>query len=61
VSAGGLGPEAAGQLPLLDPGIVRRERVARAVDALAARFGDEAVVPATLLGRRRSRRRRPEL
>jgi DNA polymerase-4 len=61
VSASGLGPEAAGQLPLLDPGTVRRERMARAVDALTARFGEEAVVPATLLGRRRGHRRHPEL
>jgi DNA polymerase-4 len=49
VSASGLGPEASGQLPLLDPAAARRERLARAVDALAARFGPEAVRPAALL------------
>jgi DNA polymerase-4 len=52
LSASGLGPERAGQLPLLGPPVIRRERLARAVDRLAERFGDGAVVPATLLGRR---------
>ncbi|MGH7390087.1 MAG: DNA polymerase IV [Candidatus Rokuibacteriota bacterium] len=51
LSASALGPEAAGQLPLLDPGAVRRERLARAVDRLAARFGAGTVVPAALLRR----------
>ncbi len=51
LSASALGPEAAGQLPLLDPAAVRRERLAHAVDRLAARFGDGAVVPAALLRR----------
>lgn len=53
VSVSALGLEAAGQLPLLDPAVARRERLARAVDLLAARFGDDAVVPATLLRRQR--------
>jgi len=53
LSASALGPEAAGQLPLLDAASVRRERLARAVDRLAARFGDHAVVPAALLRRPR--------
>jgi DNA polymerase IV len=49
VSASSLGPEASGQLPLLDPAVARRERLARAVDALATRFGPRAVLPAALL------------
>ncbi|MBI1848240.1 MAG: DNA polymerase IV [Candidatus Rokubacteria bacterium] len=51
VSASGLGPEDAGQLPLLDPGAVKRDRVARAVDRLTDRFGEGAVRPASLLDR----------
>ncbi len=54
LSTSSLGPEAAGQLPLLDPTVARRERLARAVDRLASRFGHDTVVPATLM-RRRSR------
>ena len=57
VSASGLAAEAAGQLSLLDPAAVRRERLARAVDALAARFGEATVLPAALLRRTRSRPR----
>ncbi len=53
LSASSLGPQAVGQLSLLDPATLRRERLHRAVDDLAARFGDGAVVPATLLGPRR--------
>ena len=53
LSAGRLGPAGAGQLDLLDPAALRRERLARVVDRLTARFGDGAVIPATLLGRRR--------
>ena len=53
LSAGRLGPAGAGQLDLLDPAALRRERLARVVDRLTARFGEGAVVPATLLGRRR--------
>jgi DNA polymerase-4 len=51
VSVSSLGAAASGQLPLLDPAAVRRERLARAVDRLAERFGERAVLPATLLGR----------
>jgi DNA polymerase-4 len=53
LSASRLGPAGAGQLDLLDPAALRRERLARVVDRLTARFGEGAVVPATLLGRRR--------
>ena len=52
LSAGRLGPAGTGQLDLLDPAALRRERLARVVDRLTARFGEGAVVPATLLGRR---------
>jgi DNA polymerase-4 len=52
VSVSQLQDQARGQLPLLDPALLRRERLARAVDALARRFGDAAVVPAALLRRR---------
>jgi len=55
VSVSGLGPAGAGQLSLLAPDVLRRERLARAVDRLASRFGDKAVRPASLLGRRRGR------
>ena len=41
--------EASGQLPLLDPAVVRRERLARAVDQVTSRFGDAALVPLPLL------------
>ena len=40
-----------GQLPLLDPATVKRERLARAVDGLSRRFGADAVRPASLLCR----------
>ena len=49
VSASTLGPPASGQLDLLDPNAVRRERLARAVDGISARFGQGAIRPATLL------------
>jgi DNA polymerase-4 len=49
VSASRLGPEAHGQLDLLAPDAVRRERLARVVDRLTRRFGEGAIVPATLL------------
>jgi len=51
VSASALRAEAHGQLPLLDPAAVRRERLARAVDRITGRFGRSAIVPARLLGR----------
>jgi len=49
LSASSLGPAGAGQLSLLDPAALRRERLARVVDGLAARFGDDVVRPASLL------------
>ncbi len=52
VSASALRSQDAGQLPLLDPNMVRRERLARVVDRLARRFGEGTVVPAALLGAR---------
>jgi DNA polymerase IV len=51
VSASTFRPEAHGQLPLLDPAAVRRERLARAVDRITGRFGRAAIVPARLIGR----------
>jgi len=53
LSVSGLGLAGEGQLSLLDPDALRRERLARAVDRLAARFGETAVRPASLMGRRR--------
>ena len=55
VSASTLGPPASGQLGLLDPNAVRRERLARAVDGLTGRFGAGVVRPATLVRPRRPR------
>jgi DNA polymerase-4 len=49
LSASRLGPAGAGQLDLLDPTALRRERLARVVDRLCERFGDGAVIPAALL------------
>ena len=49
VAAGALRPEARGQLPLLDPAALRRERLGRAVDRINARFGRATIVPATLV------------
>ena len=51
VSVSGLGPAGEGQLSLLEPDALRRERLARAVDRLAARFGEKAVRPASLMGK----------
>ncbi len=59
LSVSGLGPAGEGQLSLLAPDAVRRERLARAVDRLATRFGDEVVRPASLLPKRRRSGRRP--
>ena len=50
LSASTLGPEGAGQLSLLDPDALRRERLARVVDRLAARFGGDVIRPASVLG-----------
>jgi len=52
LSASRLGPAGAGQLDLLDPAALRRERLARVVDRLTARFGEGTVIPATLLPER---------
>ncbi|HYE93849.1 MAG TPA: DNA polymerase IV [Terriglobales bacterium] len=49
LSASALGPAGAGQLSLLDPSALRRERLAKVVDGLAARFGDEVIRPASVL------------
>ncbi len=59
LSVSGLGPAGEGQLSLLAPDAVRRERLARAVDRLATRFGDEVVRPASLMPKRRRSRPRP--
>jgi DNA polymerase-4 len=56
VSAATLGPPESGQLGLLDPNAVRRERLARAVDGITGRFGDGVIRPAALV---RPRRRPP--
>jgi len=53
LSAGRLGPAGLGQLGLFDPHAVRRERLARVVDRLTERFGEGAVIPATLLPQKR--------
>jgi len=58
LSVSGLGPAGEGQLSLLAPDAVRRERLARAVDRLATRFGDAVVRPASLMPKRR--RARPQ-
>src|SRR5256885_68999 len=50
LSASRLGPAGAGQLDLLDPAALRRERLARVVDPLTARFGGGGVVSPTLFG-----------
>jgi DNA polymerase IV len=49
LSASTLGPPQSGQLDLLDPNAVRRERLARAVDGISERFGADVIRPATLL------------
>ncbi len=49
VAASTLGPPATGQLGLLDPNAVRRERLARAVDGITGRFGAGVILPATLM------------
>ncbi len=49
LSVSELGPAGAGQLSLLDPDVERRERLARALDRLAERFGEDSIRPASLL------------
>ena len=49
LSASRLGPSGQGQLDLLDPAALRRERLACVVDRLTARFGAGTVIPAALL------------
>jgi DNA polymerase-4 len=49
-------PGGHGQLQLLDPTALRRARLARAVDAISARYGEGVIVPATLLSRESRRR-----
>jgi DNA polymerase-4 len=56
LSASRLGPAGVGQLDLLDPAALRRERLSRVVDRLTERFGEGTVVPATLLTKRGSGR-----
>jgi len=56
VSVSMLGSAGSGQLSLLERDVARTERLARAMDSLAARFGDEAVRPASLVPRRRRSR-----
>jgi DNA polymerase IV len=49
VSASTFTPAGQGQLTLLDPSALRRERLSRAIDAITERHGDGAIVPAELL------------
>jgi DNA polymerase-4 len=58
LSVSALRPAGEGQLPLLGADTVRRERLASALDRLVERFGEEAILPASLLGQR-ARRRTP--
>ena len=54
LSVSGLIAPTGGQLSLLGPDAVRRERLARALDRLVDRFGDQAIHPASLLRRGRA-------
>lgn len=49
VSVSGLAPADSGQLLLFAEPAARRARLARAVDALARRFGEDALIPASVL------------
>jgi len=49
LSVAALGLAGQGQLALLGPDAVRRERLARALDRLVERFGEASVRPATIL------------
>jgi DNA polymerase IV len=59
ISVAGLGAAGQGQLALFGPDATRQERLGRALDRLTARFGGDAVQPASLLGRRTRRRSGP--
>ena len=52
LSVSSLGPAGQGQLPLLDPVALRRERLAPVLDRLTARFGEGTLGPASLLPRK---------
>ena len=60
LSVAALGLAGQGQLALLGPDAVRRERLARALDRLAERFGEASVRPATTLSRGEGFRRGPK-
>jgi DNA polymerase-4 len=49
LSVSGLYAAGAVQLPLLDPGATRRERLTRVLDRLADRFGAGVITPASLI------------
>jgi DNA polymerase-4 len=49
LSVSGLCAAGAVQLPLLDPGATRRERLTRVLDRLADRFGAGVITPASLI------------
>lgn len=49
ISASNLGPGRIGQMSLLDPEALRRERLSKVLDGLAARFGDDVIRPASVL------------
>jgi hypothetical protein len=51
LSASRLRPQGRGQLDLLDPRAVRRERLSQVLDRIDQRFGDGTVLPASLLPR----------
>jgi DNA polymerase-4 len=53
LSVSSLGPAAAGQLSLLEPDAQRRDRLARAMDRVTARFGEESLRPASVVRRPR--------
>ena len=56
LSVSALSPAGEGQLPLLGPDAIRRERLAGALDHLAERFGEGSILPASLLPRKAARR-----
>ncbi len=57
LSVSELGPAGEGQLSLFEPDAARRERLARALDRLVERFGEDSVRPASLLTEPGSRHR----